>query len=500
MGKQHRRLGVALAGAVVAFASLGLVSPASAAPTCSVAAPTTFVMAGGKAHTDASCATDTVQYTVTGTGPVTFDLTGGQFEAAGSGDITFLLDLTGSDNDIVVTGSSGSDNIAIGDEGLNFALGFNPVVVSTNEITKPFADQIDSVTVNAGAGDDRVDAEGGPNGTGDTILDPVTLNGGDGSDTLLGGAGADTLNGDAHKDSLTGHLGNDTENGGTGRDTFFQESDDNGGDTMAGGADLDTISYALRSALEPVSVTINGAADDGEALELDNVSETEVLVGGDGNDTLTGMAAGSPRYYLRGGEGDDVLTGGTNKDDLRGGDGNDDLFGLGERDLFRGGEGADDENGGDGVDTFFQDDESNGADDLDGAGGNDIVSYASRRVRVVVTTNESVGAGNDGQAGEGDDVVDIEKIKGGRKNDRLVSKETVNTWLYGNAGDDELVGLGGPDKLYGKAGNDLLQGGDGPDKLYGGSGNDILQGGNGTDYAAGGTGADSCSSIENGRC
>ena len=50
------------------------------------------------------------------------------------------------------------------------------------------------------------------------------------------------------------------------------------------------MTYASRTA--DVSVSINGAADDGEAGEGDDVqSDVENLTGGAGADTLTGSAA-----------------------------------------------------------------------------------------------------------------------------------------------------------------------------------------------------------------
>jgi len=67
-----------------------------------------------------------------------------------------------------------------------------------------------------------------------------------------------------------------------------------------------------------------------------------ILLGGDGNDTLTAKHAGSSILY--GGAGDDVLTGGSGADLLLGGPGNDRLDGGGadgKRDILVGGPGAD---------------------------------------------------------------------------------------------------------------------------------------------------------------
>ncbi|MDR2902805.1 MAG: hypothetical protein LBU87_06880, partial [Lactobacillales bacterium] len=89
-------------------------------------------------------------------------------------------------------------------------------------------------------------------------------------------------------------------------------------------------------------------------------------------------------------------------------------------------------------------------------------------------------------------------IIGGDKNDILYG-EYGNDYLHGGMGNDELHGgVGndtldggaGDDKLYGEDGDDTLIGGKGNDELYGGAGNDHLQGVSGTNYLYGDTGND----------
>jgi Ca2+-binding RTX toxin-like protein len=62
--------------------------------------------------------------------------------------------------------------------------------------------------------------------------------------------------------------------------------------------------------------------------------------------------------------------------------------------------------------------------------------------------------------------------------------------LYGGKGDDTLKGGSGVDWLYGESGNDNLYGGEGKDRLDGGSDNDGLYGGREEDVLTGGTGSD----------
>ena len=104
---------------------------------------------------------------------------------------------------------------------------------------------------------------------------------------LHGEGGADTLNGDDGDDTLEGGAAGDVHNGGAG---------------------FDTADYSART--EPVTADLDGAADDGETAEADNVRpDIEQLLGGAGDDTLTGNNAAN---VLDGGVGNDVLEAKTN--------------------------------------------------------------------------------------------------------------------------------------------------------------------------------------------
>ena len=90
---------------------------------------------------------------------------------------------------------------------------------------------------------------------------------------------------------------------------------------MRGGGGIDTITYATRT--NPVSVTVGVTeGDDGEAGEGDTASsDVEIIRGGRGDDSITG-GPGPEELYGR--AGNDVLDGGDGAGDLLdGGDGND---------------------------------------------------------------------------------------------------------------------------------------------------------------------------------
>ena len=93
------------------------------------------------------------------------------------------------------------------------------------------------------------------------------------------------------------------------------------------------------------------------------------------------------------------------------------------------------------------------------------------------------GVANDGRPGEGDNVVNVEKIE-----------SHVSGTLAGGAGDDELTVWANIDEgnstLIGNGGNDKLTAGDYQDNLDGGPGNDVLNAGFGNDVVTGGPGQD----------
>ena len=104
------------------------------------------------------------------------------------------------------------------------------------------------------------------------------------------------------------------------------------------------------------------------------------------------------------------------------------------------------------------------------------------------------GADDDQLVGRGgDDVLDggsgDDFILGGEGNDDINGGSNNDT-LNANAGDDTVYGEGGNDVLVGQDGSDLLDGGDNDDILDGGNGDDTLEGGDGNDILRGRAGED----------
>ncbi len=247
--------------------------------------------------------------------------------------------------------------------------------VDPNEAFCPTPDSVDDVLVSVEDEDDYVNTSASSSSL-------TRLEGGDGNDALYSGFnGSATLDGGA------------------------------GADVMSG--ELSTVDYSSRT--NPLTVTMGdgGVANDGEAGEMDLISDdvAEVL-GGSGADTFTLMgfngrvlagagadhisAIGLNSCGLNGGPGNDVIEadagfcfmggasgndtliggvgtqlmgGGDGNDVLRGGPGDDSLAGDDNDDEIVGGKGPDHVRGGSGNDTFRMKD---GRDDfIDGNQGTD---------------------------------------------------------------------------------------------------------------------------------
>jgi Ca2+-binding RTX toxin-like protein len=136
---------------------------------------------------------------------------------------------------------------------------------------------------------------------------------------LYGENGNDTLTGGAYPDEVHGGSGNDSLRGGGGYDQLYGEGGD---DELIGGPGFDYANYAGYST--PVTVTLNGAADDGAWGEAGN-ADTEGVFGGADGDTLSGNG---DQNVVHGMAGDDVVEGGGGTDSLAGGPGDDWIFAL----------------------------------------------------------------------------------------------------------------------------------------------------------------------------
>jgi Ca2+-binding RTX toxin-like protein len=337
---------------------------------------------------------------------------------------------------------------------------------------------------------------------GDATL-PVTLEGGPGNDILTEGGGPDTLDGGEGDDWLIADNNSQPDS-----------------DSLVGGPGEDRAIYSQRN--EPLTISLDDVANDGQTGEHDNVhSDVEIVDGGYEDDTLTGSA------------GDDELIGGA---------GDDTLYGLGGDDVLDGWGACGDEHlyGGAGDDTLLLEGRTyadGGADDdTFERGGSDCTLTDTAIGGPGVDTADFSGSdsseasvslddiANDGEDGHDDYRSDIEDLIGSDHGMTLIGSAGPNV-IAGGAGDDILVGGGGADVLSGGDGIDVadysddtapvsltldglandglagegdeiegyvedLRGGDGADTLVGDDGDNVLDGGPGADVMRGGAGID----------
>ncbi|HKE15052.1 MAG TPA: hypothetical protein VKB80_09320, partial [Kofleriaceae bacterium] len=191
---------------------------------------------------------------------------------------TFAPGISGAVGVDVNLGATGTDALKIRGTKLadTYVFGATGITTNTdafNDIT--YAAGIDSFVVTMSDGNDSFSGAGSA-ATGGAFASALTIYGGAGNDTIQGGDGDDTYF------------------GGDGDDTFKSAATDDGSDTMNGGAHTvaDIADYSNRSSA--VTVTLENTANDGigGATEGDNVKDdVETVKGGSGNDTLTGNSS-----------------------------------------------------------------------------------------------------------------------------------------------------------------------------------------------------------------
>jgi trimeric autotransporter adhesin len=471
---------------------------------------------GDVVHEDSTIATeiDTIQSSVTYslganvenlilTGIAAIDGTGNALKNTITGNTANNILNGGLGNDTLI-GGTGNDTYvvdAIGD-----------VVNEASTITTEIDTVQSSITYSLGANLENLTLTGiaAINGTGNALNNIITgnttnniLNGGLGNDTLIGGTGNDTYVVDTIGDvvneasaiateidtvqsSITYSLGANLEHltltgitaiNGTGNalnNTITGNTANNildgglGNDTLIGGTGNDT--YIVDSIGDVVTETST------IATEIDTVqsSITYSLGANLENLTLTGIAA----INGTGNALNNTITGNTANNILDGGLGNDTLI------------------GGTGNDTYV----------VDAIG--DVVNEASTIATEIDTVQSSfthsLSANVENLILTGTLV--IEGI--GNDLNNLITANNAESFLFGGAGDDTLIGLNGKQHLNGEEGNDRIEdgagdsfitgglgldtiyGGAGTDQLYGNEGNDYLDSGDGDDAIRGGNGSD----------
>jgi Ca2+-binding RTX toxin-like protein len=278
-------------------------------------------------------------------------------------------DIIGREGDDVIHGGAGNDRIVAGEgDDVIFAGDGNDVVFAGAGNDRVFAGAGDDI-VYGEDGDDVILAEAGDDivlaGAGDDVADGGagndTLKGEDGDDTLIGADGDDLIDGGDGNDKVSAGAGEDTISGGLGNDVLFGEGGDDdisggdGNDTMSGGDGDDRVAgeagddvvhasagddaydggtgsdtYSLSGTDADAIIDLERGTASSLAIGEDTLVHFEVVVGGNGNDTII---ASSTVETMSGGEGLDIFVFGSSQAAGLGAGGRDRIldFAVGDR-------------------------------------------------------------------------------------------------------------------------------------------------------------------------
>jgi uncharacterized delta-60 repeat protein len=331
-----------------------------------------------------------------------------KFAVAGGGGndaVTLSIDIAGR-----IDGGDGNDTIA--------------TAGGADSINSGFGD--DSVT--SGAGDDTL--------SGDAASTGAIISAGDGDDILrdIGGASIDAGNGndilrDAGAAVMHGGTGDDQIQTGSFTGSIFG---DDGNDEIAVFAE--SLPTDLGSSFTAGMID-GGAGDDAINLSIEFagfanlVTTVSSMIGGDGNDRLSGAGG---NLVLIGGNGDDLLRAQAGNVPTESGSG----ISVAEfgKETLLGGDGNDTLDGGDGGD-FMQ---GNAGRDLIRTGGStNYVAGGGGSDRII-----GQGASDTLAGGDGTDTISslgTARISGGSGDDTFFTRNSISDMLDGGAGDDSAT-------------------------------------------------------------
>ena len=404
--------------------------------------------------------------------------------------------LSGSDGDNNLWGGGGNDSIASsgGQDAIYGEAG--------NDTLNGGAD---SDVLLGGPGIDTLYGEGG-NDTLDGGTEDDALQGGSGNDLVYGGAGNDLISGGTDNDILVGGGGNDTVYGDSGNDLIMAGTDGLGNDYYDGSDGFDTVSYVGTTLGINVNLNFGSGQVGGSEVGVDTLYQIENIIGGAGNDTMTGNIQDNSFSYTGGLDSFDGGDGGSdtasfsefqsavlvnltsanegqtrdqpnllsgtlrtitqlsNIDNIVGSDFADSLTGDAFSNIIAGGKGNDVINGGGDNDTLSGGDGNDvfinqpgyRSDAIDGGAGIDTLDYSGYGGSVTASLVN----------GDGDDVlVSIERLVGsttaysvlyGSAGSDIIQSGAVGGQVNAGAGDDWVVHVGSYQILDGGAGTDTV--------------------------------------------
>lgn len=293
-----------------------------------------------------------------------------------------------------------------------------------------------------------------------------TFYGGGGADVILGAGGNDNLFGGAEGDyceAASGAVLSECEFSGGDREVDSRDPGTASAGLMApqagtapalyltGSTGNDAVTATYSGSTNLVAFTRNGSP--AGSFDLGEAPDSILLAGLQGNDTLT--ASGFPEttsIILLGGEGNDNLTGGETEDALVDGPGDDVADAGGGDDAVPNNSGEDDLHAGTGEDLFVSNAVCDG-DSLDGGPDRDNANWANFSQAIAIDM-AAQAAGEIGPGGKPQcpspalltGLIALEDTEGTSLGDVMV----------GDSGPNQLLGRPGPDSYFAAAGDDTI--------------------------------------------
>ncbi|HEX2128902.1 MAG TPA: hypothetical protein VHF58_06760 [Solirubrobacterales bacterium] len=322
-------------------------------------------------------------------------------EGDGSSEIEFDVDMITPGTDrfsVADLASLSAHNIRFGEDPLSADAGAN----LNGEEATPDRDVLTTGVSNFYAegddGDDTLTANGTSVGSGftDPVSFDVTLTGNADDDTIIGGNGTNSLSGGDGDDDITGGPNSDNIQIGAGDDV-----------ADGGGSNADFASYLNQPTPVTVDLREQGGPQDTVGAGTDTLTNFESVLGGNQSDVLIGD------------DGPNTLTGGQLGNDA----GNDVLSGLGGPDLLSGAPGDDVLDPGDGNDSVI------------GAAGNDTLTYETATAPVTVSLDASLTGTVQNTGGSGNDTLSDDAVTAGTDHliENLIGSRLAGDVLTGSA-------------------------------------------------------------------